>query len=85
MASKKASASSIAALCVAARGTSVGQTGTTASPAGVHSAEEIVMADMRQRGELGAGNERRGDLAVGRGRRDLVGVAKKDATGGRMP
>ena len=36
------------------------------------------MADMRQHGQSGAGNERRGDFAVGRGRGDLVGVAQKD-------
>ena len=40
--------------------------------------EEIVMADARQHGQFGAGNERRGDFAVGRGRGDLVGVAQKD-------
>ena len=40
VASNNASASSIAALCVAARGTAVGQTGTAASPAGVHSARK---------------------------------------------
>jgi EamA domain-containing membrane protein RarD len=40
VASKDASASSIAVLCVAVRGTSVGQTGTVTSPAGVHSARK---------------------------------------------
>ena len=78
VASKNANASSIAVLCVAARGTSVGQTGTTAFPAGVHSARKSVPPDARQHGQLGSGNERRRDLAVGCGRSDLVSVAQND-------
>ena len=39
-ASKNLTASSIAALCVAARGASVGQTGIVAFPADVHSARK---------------------------------------------
>ena len=44
--------------------------------------EEVVVADMRQRREVGSRNQRRGDFAIGRGRGDLVGVAEEDSDRG---
>ena len=41
--------------------------------------EEIVMADARQHGQFGSGNERRGDFAVGCRQSHLVGVGKQDS------
>jgi len=84
VASKNATASSIAVLMRRGAWDLRRADGIVSFPADVHFGKEVIVADMRQRREFGSGDERRGDLAIGCRRATFVGVAEKDTHGGRM-